>query len=118
MTPLEQYKQTPEYAQWMKAHTFGGATWTPDNLEKGRRMRIERVNNLIEEVEWLLQMGEHPLLIAQELHFDRRSFARTLERRGMREMAHLFAQTYKLDTFEPLKDKYAAGKRTREKRAA
>ncbi|GAA4175960.1 hypothetical protein [Gryllotalpicola koreensis] len=103
MTDLAAYKRSREFKTWARANTFNGYTWFPERSEaqknasreaarKSNTARSEKAERLFENVDWLIRMGEHPLLIAQEVGFKPVSFAKWCRRNGHEDVARMFEE--------------------------
>jgi len=91
------YRDSDEYKAWHKTHTWGAYEWFPERSVKQkqalvvlREKNMAKAQTLFEEVEWFLQMGESPLIIAQDFRFNPRSFAKWCRKHDHVDTARLF----------------------------
>lgn len=77
-----------EVKAWRRDHTFGAFLWPGWQSEPKKRPRWDRAEEDLDEIAWLLSLGEHPAWVAQQMHMKVTSLQRLAQRHGRAEIAH------------------------------
>lgn len=80
-----------EQRVWRHINTFGGYRWPDpdrDELEARRTERPMNASEVLDEVEWLLDAGESPAIVAQTVGRTVMGLERTARRNGRAALAN------------------------------